>query len=116
MADLLRSLVKWCRETEGLLAEAPDEIFAQSRLHELALSKAVEQVGELCGRLLLKYPSFAEQNEALELQAAYGMRNRLGHGYDDIIVQIVVNTGRHDIPALRAAVERILTDAGEPLS
>lgn len=50
------------------------------------------------------------------LQAAYGMRNRLAHGYDDIIVQIVVNTGRHDIPALRATVERILTDAGEPLS
>ena len=40
----------------------------------------------------------------------------MAHGYDDVIVEIVVNAARHDVPKLRAAVEQILIDAGEDLS
>ncbi|MBP0615012.1 hypothetical protein J6595_05400 [Jiella sp. KSK16Y-1] len=40
----------------------------------------------------------------------------MAHGYEDAIVEIVLNAARHDVPKLRAAVEKILSDAGEDLA
>ncbi|WP_425342126.1 HepT-like ribonuclease domain-containing protein [Jiella mangrovi] len=61
-------------------------------------------------------PGFARALAELELEAANGMRNRVAHGYEDAIVEIVLNAARHDVPKLRAAVEKILSDAGEDLA
>ena len=52
----------------------------------------------------------------VQLPAAYKMRNRLVHGYDDVLVSVVVDTGRWDIPPFKVLIEAILTDAGEDLS
>lgn len=116
LIDDLMALRRWCFEAEALVDEKPDALFSQNRVYELALSKAMEQVGEVSRRIISRYPDFALQHADLELEAAYGMRNRLAHGYDDVIVEIVVNAARHDVPKLRAAVEKILTDAGEDLA
>ncbi|WP_158555222.1 HepT-like ribonuclease domain-containing protein [Fulvimarina endophytica] len=116
LIDRLLSLHDWCREVEALLEGANDTLFETRRVHELALSKAVEQVGELSGRILRKHPGFAAAHPELELLAAYTMRNRLVHGYDDVIVAIVVATGRRDIPVLKAALEPILSEAGEDVA
>lgn len=112
----LAALRRWCREAEALVEGKPDALFSESRVYELALSKAIEQVGEVCRRIITRHSEFARDHVDLELEAAYGMRNRLAHGYDDVIVEIVVNAARHDVPKLRTAVEKILINAGEDLS
>ncbi|WAP68115.1 HepT-like ribonuclease domain-containing protein [Jiella pelagia] len=116
MIDDLIALRRWCREAEALVEGNPDALFSENRVYELALSKAMEQIGEVSRRIITKHPDFARGRVDLELEAAYGMRNRLAYGYDDVIVEIVVNAARHDVPKLRAAVEKILIDAGEDFS
>lgn len=116
LIDDLMALRRWCREAEALVEGQLDTLFLENRVYELALSKAIEQVGEVSRRIVTRHPDFARGHVDLELEAAYGMRNRLAHGYDDVIVEIVVNAARRDVPKLRAAIEKILIDAGEDLS
>ncbi|MDY8110987.1 HepT-like ribonuclease domain-containing protein [Fulvimarina sp. 2208YS6-2-32] len=113
IVDLLIAIRRWCDDVEALLDGERDALFQESRVHELALSKSIEQVGEFCGRLLRKHPEFADLHPELELRPASAMRNRLVHGYDDVVISVVIATGRRDIPVLKKAVDAILQDAGE---
>jgi uncharacterized protein with HEPN domain len=61
-------------------------------------SRDREIVGEAAGRILLEFPSFAAKNPDLSLEAAYGTRNALAHGYFKVDLEIVWRTVERDLP------------------
>ncbi|WP_349940022.1 HepT-like ribonuclease domain-containing protein [Fulvimarina sp. MAC8] len=44
------------------------------------------------------------------------MRHIIVHDYEDVLIEVVVDTARRDIPQLRSAIETILREAGEDVS
>ncbi|MER0237134.1 hypothetical protein [Fulvimarina sp. MAC8] len=71
IVGLLLLLRRWCVEAEEMISGQPDALFSESRIHELALTKVIEQVGEVSGRLLRRNPEFVAANSELELAPAY---------------------------------------------
>lgn len=79
--------------------------FEASRLHQYAVMKALETIGEAASRI------------SAETRAAYpdlpwthmiGMRHRLIHAYFDVDLRKVWDTVHDDLPPLIAALERIV--------
>lgn len=100
LRDLLADLVAWGEAAERMARRTSRETIAQDEQAELALSRAVEIVGEVSGRLLALFPERWNEEERLELRNAYRTRNKLAHGYDDISPQILFDITLHDIGRL----------------
>jgi uncharacterized protein with HEPN domain len=81
------------------------ELFRASRMHQLAVLKALETVGEAAARL-------SEKTKAVHPDIAWreiiGMRNRLVHGYFEVDLEKVWDTVREDLPPLIASLETIV--------
>jgi len=81
------------------------EQFQSSRMHQLAVLKALETVGEAAARL-------SEQARAAHPEIPWreiiGMRHRLVHGYFEVDLDKVWDTVREDLPPLIASLEMIV--------
>ena len=79
--------------------------FENSRLHQNAILKAVEIVGEAASHVS---SSMRESQPDIPWREIVGMRNRLVHVYFDIDIGLVWRTVQEDLPALIAQLERIV--------
>ena len=113
LRDMLSSLRSWCRKTESIASAQELEGFLADEIRQLALAKAVEQVGELAGRLLDRWPEFAQANPHLRLVDAYAMRNRLAHGYDRVELKILYLTARESVPELGRQLDDLTGEAND---
>jgi uncharacterized protein with HEPN domain len=88
--------------TRGRLAEDIDD----DRQLEMALSRAIELIGEAANRLPAR---FLEENPEIEWREIIGMRNILVHGYDIVDSGTLWRTATSDaqdlIDRLRAILE-----------
>ncbi len=79
--------------------------FEESRLHQHAVLKAIEIVGEAAGRISKetreKYPHIPWAD-------MIAMRNRLVHGYFEIDLAKVWDTVHRDLPRLIEAIELLV--------
>ncbi len=86
---------------EGLTLEQ----FHHSRIHQLAVLKALETIGEAGARI-------SEQGKAahpeIPWQEIIGMRHRLVHGYFEVDLQKVWDTVHNDLPSLIPSLVRIV--------
>jgi uncharacterized protein with HEPN domain len=100
---------------EEALATAQRFVAGKSRedldaddMFRLALTRAIEIVGEAAGRVTAptqeRYPDVA-------WRALLGMRNRLTHAYFDVNRDIVWTTATQAVPQLLARVREILAEA-----
>ncbi len=106
--DLLAGIIRWCEVVVEIRSAVTRNDFLVDQVRQLALAKAIENVGEAAGRVLQRYPQFAESNPGLELKEAYRFRNRLSHGYDGVILAIVWQVALEDIPRLAASCREAL--------
>lgn len=113
LVDVLISLHEACRRTARVTSALSLEEVANSEIAQLALTKAVEQVGEICNRLVVKFPEFATANAHLELKEAVAMRHRLVHGYDTVQFDTLWDTATISVKDMLRRVEIILDEAGE---
>lgn len=67
-------------------------------------------IGEASAALLKKHPDFCEQNPAIPLRQAKGMRNALVHDYDGIQWELVWDTAQEELPRLIDAIAPFLSD------
>jgi len=74
---------------EGL---GKDEFFADKRTQNAVITSIVI-VGEAATKIMDRYPEFAEQNPQIPWRNMRGMRNRIVHGYFDINLNVVWETG-----------------------
>ena len=79
--------------------------FENSRLHQNAILKAVEIVGEAASHVS---SSMRESQPDIPWREIVGMRNRLVHVYFDVDIGLVWRTVQEDLPALIAQLERIV--------
>jgi uncharacterized protein with HEPN domain len=91
------------------------QTLSSGEIEQLALSKAIELVGEVSNGIMRKYPEFVGLTPQLELRKAAGIRNILVHGYETISYKTLWETATISIPQMRTALEPILIDAGEAL-
>ena len=85
--------------------------FENSRLHQNAILKAVEIVGEAAVHLS---STMRERQLDIPWGEIVGMRNRLVHAYFDVDIGLVWQTVQEDLPPLIAQLERIVPpDSGK---
>jgi uncharacterized protein with HEPN domain len=73
------------------------EDFQQDTQCQYAVIRAIEVIGEAAGRVS---DDFQEQHSELPWRQIIGMRNRLIHGYGDIVLSIVWEVIEKRIPEL----------------
>ena len=104
-ASFLLDMLMAARDAVDFASELTYDRFAQSRLHQHAIIKAVEIVGEAAARI---------SNETKESYAdipwaeIVGMRHRLVHAYFEVNLQRLWDTVHQDLPALIAQIEPLV--------
>jgi len=81
------------------------EQFQASLLHQMAVLKAIEIIGEAASRLS---PAFQEANPHIPWRDIIGMRHRLVHGYFEVDYRRVWDTLQRDVPQLIVHLEALL--------
>jgi uncharacterized protein with HEPN domain len=112
LIDVLLSLEGWCERALRVTAGQTREGFLSSELLQLATSMAVSQTGEVCGRILKKWPMFAEAHPELELGPANAMRHRLIHVYEQTDLLTLWDTVQVSVPAMLDAIRLVLSESG----
>jgi len=114
LRDLLADIVSWGDRIWGFIGGSTFGDFAESELHQLAVVKCIEAIGEAAGAIGRHYPQFAADHPELELEAAYRARNRLSHGYDTIDIAIVWPSATDSVPAMVRRIRPILAALDSP--
>jgi uncharacterized protein with HEPN domain len=79
--------------------------FEKSRLHQYAILKAIEVIGEAAARVSAE----TKQNQPdVPWSEIVGMRNRLVHGYFEVNLQRVWDTVQNELATLIDQVEQIV--------
>jgi uncharacterized protein with HEPN domain len=76
--------------------------FEQDHQCQYAVIRAIEVMGEAAGRVS---DDFRDSHPEIPWRRIIGMRNRMIHGYDDIVLSIVWEVVSSDIPELISLVE-----------
>lgn len=100
------------RRAGEFLGDRDLEVYRADLLVRSAVERQLEILGEACKRALDEAPALADRLPDMRL--AIGLRNRLIHGYDRVLNAVVVNTVRHDLPRLAAALEAELQQFPPP--
>ena len=115
LVDVLLNIVIWCDKITGMMDGFDYSRFESDEMAQLALSKSVEQVGEMSNRVLKKWSDFAGSHSEIRLADAYAMRNRLSHFYVSVDLPILWRTLKDSIPQMRTQIAETLRADGEAL-
>ena len=102
---LLLDMLLYCDQAAQFASTLTFAEFKASRLHQLAIVKAVETIGEAASQI-----SDATQHAHPEIPwpRIIGMRNRLVHGYGNIRIEVVWRTVKENIPSLAKQLRPIV--------
>jgi uncharacterized protein with HEPN domain len=89
---------------EGYIVDMDKQAFLQSQLFQDAILKNFETLGEASNRIIVSDPDFEEHHPDIQLHRAYGMRNALIHGYDEVNLDVVWTAIQDYLPPLKAAI------------
>lgn len=101
---ILEDMLAYAEEARDILGPRDGPALRSERIHLLAVSRALEIVGEAANQL----PSEVATQLPLDLRPAIAMRHRLIHGYDSASADIIAKTVREDLPTLIASLRTIL--------
>ncbi len=104
-AALLLDMVLAIRDALGFVSGMDEEAFTASRLHQNAVIRSLEVIGEAAGKLL---PEFISANPEISWREITGMRHRLIHGYADVRLDVVWAVVHNSLPPLLEALTPLL--------
>ncbi|MDP3525449.1 MAG: DUF86 domain-containing protein [Hoeflea sp.] len=110
---MLISMRAWCQKAERISSVQTLDGFPEDEILQLAVTKAVQQVGEIARRVMERWPEFTQANPQLCLVDAYALRNRLVHGYHSVELKILYFTARESIPELGHQLDRLIGNADD---
>ena len=99
--DIILSAEDALEFVEGL----DEGAFLRSKLHQHAVIRAIEIVGEAAGKLS---PEFRSAHSDVPWKEMIGMRHRLIHAYDKVSLAVVWAVVRDELPTLLPALRRIV--------
>jgi uncharacterized protein with HEPN domain len=82
--------------------------FMASRLHQAAVIRCLEVIGEAAGKVSAESRASHPHSAWREITA---MRHRLIHGYNDVRLDVVWTVATAKLPELRHALRRLVGDA-----
>ena len=109
-AALLLDMLLAARDARGFLAGLDEAAFLSSRLHQNAVIRSLEVIGEAAGKVSL---STRETLPDIPWREITGMRHRLIHGYADVRLDLVWFVVRDRLGVLVARLEQVVPDEGE---
>lgn len=101
---ILEDMLAYAEEAHAILDGRDGDALRADRIRLLALTRAVEIVGEAATQL----PKIIADMLPFDISPAIAMRHRLIHGYDSISADIVAKTVREDFPSLIASLRIVL--------
>ena len=98
----LRHMLDYSRKAMAMVAGRTREELDRDEILTLALTRAVEIVGEAAARV-----SGATQvrYDGIPWTEIVGLRNRLVHGYNSVDLNILWDIVKHDLPELMATLK-----------
>lgn len=113
---MLGDLDAWTAKVAEVVAACEKGAYPDDEILVLALSRVVEVVGEIAGKIGKAHPHWMKSADRPGLDDAYRMRNRLSHGYDQIDPMLLLEIARQSVPELRRHVGIWLSDLddGQP--
>lgn len=100
LEHILNAIFKIERYTTGMTKVT----FLSNELVQDGVIRNFEIIGEASRNILQQFPNALPDDVNQSLSAAYGMRNVLTHGYDEVDLGIVWTAIVRDLPALRERV------------
>jgi uncharacterized protein with HEPN domain len=112
-AALLLDMLLAARDAQDFVAGLDAVQFLASRLHQSAVVRALEVIGEAAGKVS---PGTQIAHQEIAWRDIIGMRHRLIHGYADVDLDLIWSVTQNRIPALIASIEKLIQadQAGEP--
>ncbi len=91
----LGHILECIAKIETYVSGLDEEAFGASQMAQDAVIRNFEVIGEASNRIVKNDPTFLERHPEFPFHLAYGMRNTLAHGYDEVIIRtvwIAINT------------------------
>jgi len=98
-------MLDYARKAMAMAAGRHRTDLDREEMLQLALTRAVEVIGEAAGRVS---EAARDQHAAIPWRDLVAMRNRLIHGYDAVDLDLLWDTVTADLPPLVEALEEIL--------
>jgi uncharacterized protein with HEPN domain len=99
------------RDARGFVAGMDEAAFLASRLHQSAVIRALEVIGEAAGRVS---PAFRAEQAAISWRDTTGLHHRLIHGYDEVRLDVVWRVVTEHLDPLIASLEPLIGQEGPP--
>lgn len=99
------------RDAREFVANMTEADFVASRLHQNAVIRSLEVIGEAAGKVSAETVALQPEIPWREIT---GMRHRLIHGYADIRLGLVWFVVQDRLPPLIAALDPLIPDADRP--
>ena len=109
ITDYLRQILESIDYAERYLNACADlAAFEQNTLLQDAVIRRLEIIGEAARRIEKADQNFIGTYPHLQLNKAYGMRNRLSHAYDMINIEVVWDVVKDHLPVMATAIRDFL--------
>jgi uncharacterized protein with HEPN domain len=107
---LLLDMLVAARDAYRFLAGMDEAAFLASRLHQNAVIRSLEVIGEAASKVSA---SIRNLRSDIPWREVVGMRHRLIHGYADVRLELVWHVVRDRLGPLIATLEEIVPDEGD---
>jgi uncharacterized protein with HEPN domain len=77
-----------------------------------AVIRTLEVIGEACNNIMKNYSDFIVSHPEIPWKDAYGMLNRISHGYHSVNLNRVWDTVTDMLPALAVDIDKALVSLG----
>lgn len=110
-AILLLDMLLAARDARAFVAGLDESTFAASRLHQNAVIRSLEIIGEAAGKVSL---AFRAAHPVIPWRDITGMRHRLIHAYAEVRLDLVWQVANDRLEPLIAALEPLVPDDRTP--
>jgi len=109
IAIILRQMRDHAREAVAMTRDRTRADLDTDRMLNLALVRLLEIIGEAANRVPAAH---RDRHPQIPWSNLVGLRNRLIHAYDQVDFDILWEIVSHDLPALLAQLERLVSPDG----
>jgi len=104
---IVNKIIKYCMEVDETIIRFGNsvEILRADNIYKNAAAMCILQIGELIGNLS---DSFTAKYDEMPWKQIKNMRNIAAHGYENFDTDILWQTLKTDIPALREYCDKII--------